>query len=265
MKFNPGKLLVFLDREFTLSRRQLILAALIIFLAGFGLRYSYLLLRERPPRDEQFYIQTVEKMTENDDSRNRDYEFGPLMPAIAVSLVKLGFEPATALRTLNMVYSMLWILVMFFLCRDVFGNNKAGLLGMAIASFNPYTIRMSSQILREPLYLLIFTLSLWCALRFIKSKKYNIYPAILGLLTVLGFLTRYEGIEISLFMLLAVIIIFMQYKWQRIRMCIYGLAAYLFTVGVIIGALINFDNAYICNTNQKAIEYYKLFTGNRLK
>lgn len=266
MKAFFKKWLEFLDRDFKLSRHQVFFAVLALLIIGLGLRCDYWMMRDRPPRDERFYIQAVENINNGDkDWVKKSGYVPPLMQQIAAFVCRLGVSAETALHTLNMLYAMVWVLAMFFLCRDVFGNNKAGLLGMAIASFNPYTIRMSSQILREPLYLLIFTLSLWCALRFIKSKKYNIYPAILGLLTVLGFLTRYEGIEISLFMLLAVIIIFMQYKWQRIRMCIYGLAAYLFTVGVIIGALINFDNAYICNTNQKAIEYYKLFTGNRLK
>ena len=255
----------FLDRDFKLSRHQVFFAVMALFIIGLGLRCGYWMMRDRPPRDERFYVQTVEKMTINDDSWKKDYDSAPLMPIIAAVVAKSGIEPETVLHVLNIVYSMLWVLVIFFLCRDVFGNDNAALLGMAIAAFNPYSVRMSVQILREPLYILIFTLSLWCALRFIKSNKYYIYPAILGGLTVLGFFTRHEGIEISIFLSLAVIVLFTQYKWQRLKICIYGLTVYMFTVGLIVGVLINYNNIFMCNANQKTIEYFRFFIGSSLK
>ena len=260
--------LEFLDRDIKLSRHQVFFAVMALFIIGLGLRCGYWMMRDRPPRDERFYVQTVEKMTINDDSWKKDYgsNFGPLMPSLATMIAKLGFEPETALHTLNMVYSMLWVLIMFFLCRDVFDNDKAALLGMMLAVFNPYSIRMSCQILREPLYILIFAVSLWLAVRFIKNQGMNLlYPLLLAVLTMLGFLTRYEGIEISLFLPLAIIVIFIQYKWQRFRRCIYSLAIYLFTIALIVGALIKFDNIYMCNANRKAVGYFKLFGGNRWK
>ena len=82
---------------------------------------------------------------------------------------------------------------------------------------------------------------------------------------MLGFFTRYEGIEISLFLPLAIIVIFMQCKWQRVRMCFYSLAIYIVSFGLLIGALINSDNNYIRDTNQRVIGYFRLFTGNGLK
>ena len=107
-----------------------------------------------------------------------------------------------------MVYAMLWVLAMFFLCQDIFDDNKAGLLGMSFAAFNPYSVRMACQILREPLYILLFTLSLWCAVRVIRIKGGNLlYPVIIGILTIFGFYARAEGLEIILFLPLAVIII----------------------------------------------------------
>jgi len=210
-------------------------------------------------------IQAVEKMTKNDDSWRKDYDSGTLMPILAANVSKLGIKPETALHMLNMGYAMLWVLVMFFLCRDVFDDDKAGLLGMSLAAFNPYSVRLSSQILREPLYILIFTLSLWCALRFIENKKYYLYPAMLGMLTILGFFVRYEGIEISLFLPLAIFVIFIQYKMQYVRVCVYSFAAYLLSVGLLVGALVNFNNSYMCNASQKAVGYFELFTGNRVK
>ncbi len=265
MKKSLDFLLQLLDRDFFLSKRQILFAALTLLIIGVGLRCGYWTMRDRPPRDEIFYIQAVENINSNDPAWLEKYNyFGPLMPLAAASVCRFGIAPETALRTLNVVYSSLWLLIMFFLCYEVFSSSAIGLLGMMLAVFNPYSIRMSCQILREPLYLLIFTVSLWLAVRFIKNQGSNLlYPLLLAGLTVLGFFTRYEGIEISLFLPLAIIVILMQCKWQRIRICIYGLAVYLFTVGLIVGALINFNNIYMRNANQKAIEYIKLFSSNR--
>ncbi len=259
--------LEFLDRDFKLSRHQVFFAVVALLIIGLGLRCGYWMMRDRPPRDEKFYIQTVENINNRDNNWVKKSGYvAPLMPWLAFNACKLGISAETALHTLNMGYAILWVLVMFFLCRDVFDNDKAGLLGMAFAAFNPYSVRMASQILREPLYILIFTLSLWIAVRFIKSQGVNpLHPLLLAGLTMLVFFTRYEGIEISLFLPLAIAVIFMQYKWQYIRRCIYSLAIYLFTFALIVGALINFNNTYMRNARQKAIDYFALFTGNKLK
>ena len=266
MKKSFASLLHFMECKFSLSKKQVLFAILVLLIIGLGLRCGYWMMRDHPPRDEQLYIQNVEGIIKNDDSRKKDYTFGPLMPMLAANVARFGLEPETALRSLNVAYSILWLLMMFLLCYEVFSSSTAGLLGMMLAVFNPYSIRMSCQILREPLYLLIFTTGLWLAVRFIKNQSLNpLYPLLLAGLTMLGFFTRYEGIEISLFLPLAIIVIFMQCKWQRVRMCFYSLAIYIVSFGLLIGALINSDNNYIRDTNQRVIGYFRLFTGNGLK
>lgn len=263
MKKSLVSLLNCLDRDFTLSKRQVLFAFLALLIIGLGLRCGYWAMRDRPPRDEKFYIQAVENINSNDPACFNKYNhYSPLMPWIASALCRYGFTAETALHILNMGYAMLWVLVMFFLCRDVFDDDKAGLLGMALAAFNPYSVRMACQILREPLYILIFTLSLWIAVRFIKSQGGNpLHPLLLAGLTMLGFFTRYEGIEISLFLPLSIAVIFIQYKWQYIRRCIYSLAIYMFIVGLMTGLLFEFDNAYMRNTDKNV----KLFISEQTK
>jgi asparagine N-glycosylation enzyme membrane subunit Stt3 len=240
---------------------------LALVVIGLGLRLTYWTIRERPPRDEKVYIQTVENINNGDkDWQKKSGYMPPLMPYTASNVCKFGIAPETALHTLNMLYAMLWVLVMFFLCRDVFDNDKAGLLGMTIAAFNPYSIRMACQIMREPLYILLFTLSLWCAVKYIKNRGLNpLYPFLLAAFAVLGFFTRYEGIEIALFLPLAIVIIYFQYKWQYAKRCAYGLGIYLFTMGFIAGGLYSFDNAYTYSANQKAIGNFWQFVGNKHK
>lgn len=263
MKKTLAYILHFLDRDFSLSKRQVLFAALALLIIGLGLRCGYWTIRDRPPRDEKFYIQAVEDISSNDPAWFNKYNhYSPLMPWMASAACRVGVSAETALHTLNMGYAILWVLVMFFVCRDVFDDDKAGLLGMAFAAFNPYSVRMASQILREPLYILIFTLSLWIAVRFIKSQGSNpLHPLLLAGLTMLGFFTRYEGIEISLFLPLAIAVIFIQHKWQYIRKCIYSLAIYMFIVGLMTGLLLKFDNAYMRHTNKNV----KLLISEQIK
>lgn len=266
MKSSLISILNFINQDFSLSRRQVFITVIVLLTIGFGLRCGYGMMRERPPRDEKFYIKTVAKIVNNDASWTDNYELAPMMPILAASIAKFGVDPETALHTLNMTYSMLWILIMFFLVYEVFDNKKIALLGMILAVFNPYSIRISSQILREPLYILIFTISLWITVKYIKDRGINpFFPLLLAGLTIVGFFSRYEGIEIGLLLPVAIFVICMQYKWKYIKRCVCSLAIYVFAVGLIVGTLISFNNSYMCNVSQKTGEYFKLVTGKNLK
>lgn len=258
----------FIKRDIALSRHKVTFAVLALLIIGIALRCSCLVIRDRHPRDEQFYIETVERMMKNDDSWKtyyRVYGNAPLVIIIAANVAKVGFEAESTLRTLNIIYSILWLLVMLFLCYEIFNNSIISLLGMMLAVFNPYSIRMSCLILREPLYILIFTISVWVAVRFIKSEGENsVYPILLAVLTFIGFFTRLEGIEIGAFLPLAVIVILMQYKWQRLKRCIYSLSVYVIFIILICSLLIKFDNIYLCNADHKVLEYLNLIAGKWL-
>ncbi|MFA7231183.1 MAG: glycosyltransferase family 39 protein [Victivallaceae bacterium] len=223
-------------------------------------------MRDRAPRDEQFYIEIVEKINNNDKSWYKEYELPPLVPLTASVLCHVGFSAENSLRLLNMLYSIIWIGVMFFLCRDVFDSNKAGLFGMAIAAFNPYSARLACQILREPLYLLIFTLCLWCTVLIIKGKCGNfLYPAIVGVLTVLGFFTRIEGIEIIVFVPLAAVVVYLQYNKMYFWKCFATCAVFFLTIASLVAVLIVSGNYYLNEVVLLRLnEYYRLFAGGHL-
>ena len=266
MKKTLASILNFLDRDFSLSKRQVLFAVITLLIIGLGLRCGYWTIRDRPPRDEQIYIMTVEKMNVNDNSWENEYNSGSLMPQLASWLCRTGLPVETALHILNMGYAILWILIMFLVCRDVFDDDNAGLLGMAFATFNPYSVRMASQILREPLYILLFTLSLWCAVRVIRCKGINLlYPAIIGALTILGLYTRLEGLEIALFLPVAMIIIFVQYRKKDITRCIYSLTVYTLTIVMLVAGLAYSGNNYVLGINNHVVTYYNLLTSERIK
>lgn len=261
--------LEFLNHDFKLSRHQVFFAVVALLIIGLGLRCGYWAMRDRPPRDEKFYIQAVENINKKDSTSFEKHEYYiQLMPWIASALCRFGISAETALRSLNLFYATLWVLIMFFLCRDVFGDSNVGLLGLAFAAFNPYSVRMASQILREPLYILLFTLSLWCAVRIIRSKGVNMfYPASLGVLSVLSVHTRIEGFEIMLFLPLAVIVLFVQYRKNILKRCIYSCIVYVFSLTVLtMGIMFTHSGSdYILGINKKTVGYYNTFTTERIK
>ncbi len=258
MKNKLASILHFLDRDFTLSKRQVLFAFLALLIIGTGLRCSYWTMRDHPPRDEEFYIQAVENINNHDPAWFKKYDyFSPLMPQIAAAACHSGITAEMALHILNMGYAVLWVGIMFFLCRDVFNDDKAGLLGMALAAFNPYSVRMACQILREPLYILIFTVSLWCAVRVIRGKGVNLfYPVIIGALTMLGIYTRVEGFEITLFLPLAAIIIILQYKMQYFRLAVTNCIIYFLTVAILASALFLTGDSYMTRIPGKLYGVY---------
>ncbi len=247
--------LTFIERDFCLTKKQVLLGVLLLLIATFGLRFGYSLMLDRQPSDARIYIQTVVNIKNNDpDWFEKSSYYSPLMPWIAGKVCGLGIEPETSLVMLNLIYGMIWVLVMFFLCRAVFDSDKIGLLGMAFAAFNPYSARMASQILREPLYILFFTLSIWCAVRYVKRPGNWLYPAMLGLLPLLGFCCRFEGLEIALFFPLALLVILMRDKMRSIKKCFVGLVIYLIIFGTGLSVIL-FYSSYGNNAVDRAGAY----------
>lgn len=154
---------------------------------------------------------------------------------------RLGGDVEQGLRCFNFACSFLWLCVMYMLGKIVFSSRKAGLVCLFLAAFNPYTIRMAGQVMREPLYLLVFSAGLVCAVQIVRGINMVRYAALLGSLTVLGVWSRVEGVEILILMFLAVVfrsIYILRSKepgqWNRL---VTGILLYLLTLGLLVTVL----------------------------
>ena len=247
------------DRPLHLSPRQVVLFIILLLVIGGGLRYGYWKMCYRNAKDEQKYIKIVERL-----NHGKDIKRTRLMSVIAhLVCYQCSSSPEKTLRVLNFLYSLAWLLVIFYLCQDIFADRKMGLVGMAFATCNPYSIRMSCQILREPLYMLIFTTALWVSVKLIKSNRYTLYPIFLGAFVVLGGYTRYEGIEIFIFLPLACGIAYFKLK-HPLRVLAYSLICYFLSLILFYSILINYDKSFLEQYERKAVGYYKVLTGGHL-
>ncbi|MDD3228949.1 MAG: hypothetical protein PHE09_06980 [Oscillospiraceae bacterium] len=182
--------------------RHVGLTVIILLLIGMGLRVGYRGMVDRPERDELTYLAMIETSVLEDHvtpDAQRTLIF------VGTSVTKLGGDPEFWLRCFNLSCSLLWLFMIFFLGKTTTSSSLVGLCCLCLATFNPYSIRLSGQVMREPLYLLIFTYSLFCAIEIVRGKRLFLYSALLGPLTILGVWSREEGMELSVLMPLALL------------------------------------------------------------
>lgn len=178
-------------------------ALLILLVIGMGLRVGYRGMVDRPERDEVAYVRMVEDFVDaNSDTRQN---LQPTLIYVGGALHYLGFDIVCGLRCFNLICSLLWLFMMYLLGKGIFASAKAGLVCLLLAAFNPSAIRIAGQIMREPLYLLLTSICLFCAIQLIRHKKIFLNSVLLGILSVLGLATRYEGVELLAVMPLALI------------------------------------------------------------
>lgn len=179
------------------------ITVLILLVIGMGLRIGYRGMVDRPERDEVTYVNIIERFVDPNVDINQDLQ--PALIYVGGALHYIGWDVILGLRCFNMMCSLLWLFVMYFLGKTIFNSSKAGLACLTITVFNPYTIRIAGQIMREPLYLLIISVCLLCAVQLILGNKMLFNSILLGFLTVLGIISRYEGLELLFIMPVAAI------------------------------------------------------------
>lgn len=185
------------------SGKHVGVTVLILLLIGMGLRIGSRGMVDRPDRDEITYISIVEDFINVNSNTKQNLQ--PALIYVGSALHYLGFDIACGLRCFNLICSLLWLFIMYLLGKVIFASAKAGLACLLLATFNPYTIRIAGQIMREPLYLLLVSFCLFCAIQLIRHKKIFLHSILLSILSVLGLVSRYEGVELLVVMPLAVI------------------------------------------------------------
>lgn len=206
----------------------------LLLVVGMGLRLAYRGMVERPERDEISYIAMVEEVAASGEEAEPGMQRALIYAGLTIS--RLGFDVELGLRCFNLTCSFLWLVMMYFLGKAVFSSPEAGLVCLALAACNPYMIRMGGLIMREPLYLLVFSSGLFCAIQIVRGIDIGGYAILLGVLTVLGVWSRYEGIELLILIPVAVIfrIIYilrdkLPGQWSRL---VAGILLYLLSLGV---------------------------------
>lgn len=243
--------------------RHVGLSIFLLLVIGMALRIGYRGMIDRMERDEIVYIQLSE--TISSANGNSSGQYLPLLIHVGTLLNQLGINVESGLRCFNFFCSFLWLVCMYLLGKIVFNSCRVGLLCLALTVFNPYTIRLAGQIMREPLYLLFFTGVMLCAVKIVRGDNIVPYSALAGILTTAGIWSRHEGCELLFIIPLAC---GFHYVWakrsarlpQR-RQLVFGIVCYLLCLGIAGTALLIYQPRLIIRWQQKFnVSYNKIFT-----
>lgn len=202
---------------------------LFLFLAII-FRVSYRLCVERSDRDEVTYLYRIETFSNITFSLKENKDF--LLICMGAYLSTCDINPNIGLRVVNLFFSILWIYLMYRISCIIFANTFQRCLVLFFCSFNPYSVRISMMILRDPIYLFLYTLSIYLSLLFLYSRINYSFSLLFPLVSVLSFWTRYEGIELVLIYLitLAFFVILKAFQKKSIRFPFLGYNLLMFAI-----------------------------------
>ena len=174
----------------------------------YGLNYGYY------HRDENTYLYRIAVADKFGMSYSGSIYFliftGTLFPPECV-------EPG--LRCCSLIYSIAGMILMYFLLSRVFSSRQWGLAGMFVMALNPYLIRNSMSVLREPFYILVFITVLYLCVCYVQRKLNSDVAALLcAVLSCLGLWSRWEGVELMMFFPFALIYskTVMRIAWKKV-------------------------------------------------
>ena len=174
-------------------KRSTCIVIIMIFLALF-FRVSYRFCIERSDRDEITYLHRIDSFLNEDITTKENNYF--LIICIGAFFKKHGFDPNIALRIVNLFFSVLWVYVMYLISKIVFTHQIQRYAVLLFCSINPYCVRISMMILRDPLYLFLFTSAIYLCLLFLHSRIKYSFSFVMPVIVVMSFWARYEGLEL---------------------------------------------------------------------
>lgn len=167
---------------------------LMIVALAFVLRTARYAIEHRLDKDSVGYIYMAEKVAEG--KINDAIYLNPRMPPLYISLLALGEYSGAGAEIAGVIVSMLaGILVLipvFLISKKIFGD-KVGLVSAFLVATHPYLIRLSTEVMRDSLFLfLVFSaiaFAVYAADYTGVSRKWYFAGAFAGLAAM----TRSEG------------------------------------------------------------------------
>lgn len=143
-------------------------------------------------QDATFYITQAQFMAQGAWREAVAGDFEPLFPFSIFVVQQIIPDWELAGKLASVIFGVLAIVPFFLISRDVFGPRIAFGAGILFA-LHPYFARNSAEALQESIYLFFFLMSLWLALKALKSDGMGLY--FLCALAIVGtWLSRGEGI-----------------------------------------------------------------------
>jgi len=135
----------------------------------------------------------------NENGMDNAFAMNPRIPPLHIILIvsgmKLGLDPRLAGILISAISGALLIFPVFFIARRLFKTIMPSIISALVLAVYPDFVRLSSEILRDPLFYLFSSCAIWMIIESVKSGK-SVFHLLAGLSVALAASTRSEGMEI---------------------------------------------------------------------
>ena len=137
-------------------KNRIFILLLAIIALAFVLRTARYAFEHRLDKDSVGYISMAEKVAKG--KINEAIYLNPRMPPLYISLLALGEYSGMGAETAGVIVSLLAgiliIIPVFLISKKVFGS-KIGLVSAFLVATHPYLIRLSTEVMRDSLFLFL--------------------------------------------------------------------------------------------------------------
>ncbi len=177
-------------------KNKTLLYFLLIIALAFGLRLVRVAIDDNIDKDSVVYLWMAESAASGDIDGAVAYN--GRMPPLYISLMAageyFGIGAFNAGMAVSVIAGTLLLIPVFSITRTLF-NDKIALFATIIVATHPYLVRISAEIMRDSLFLLLMFTALAFALKAANGGKVMNW-CIPGVFIGLAVMTRTEGIEL---------------------------------------------------------------------
>ena len=175
---------------------------LVIIMLGFLSRVVRVFVNKDIKEDAVLYMNMARTWTESgvDAATSLHTMIPPLWPWTLHIMHTLGVEPEITGKIVGVILGTGLILAVYVMCRTIFTEKSYALIGALLVSIHPYLIRLSTQMLRDTVYIPLVAIAIAIAMSSSINQKWWKWGAF-GFVSALGAMTRREGAEILIFLL----------------------------------------------------------------
>ncbi len=169
---------------------------LIIFVLAFGLRLARAMIDDNMDKDSVIYLWMAEAAASGDI--NGAVAYNQRMPPLYVAIMAAGEHAGVGAYNTGIIVSLvagtLLLLPVFWIAR-MLANDKIALFAALIVATHPYLVRISAEVMRDSLFLLL----VFAGFAFAVAAAREISPfrwILPGIFAGLAVMTRTEGVEL---------------------------------------------------------------------
>lgn len=185
------------DKLLKCFKNKIFIYLSLIFLLALSARTARCFLTNRVDKDSIAYIKMSKDFLRKDFKYA--FELSPRMPPLYIFMMasgeKVGIDAYYAGLAVSILFGSIIVFAVFLAGRGLFNDDNLALLAALIAATHPYLIRISADIMRDSLYITLFSFGLAFVLLSLK-KRFSWKWIAAGLFVGLADMVRSEAMEI---------------------------------------------------------------------